>query len=128
MPRVRDELCPRDERAPSRPPDLRAHAPLLRALGDEARLDIVARLASSGDAVCVCDLIPGLGLAQPTVSHHLKVLRDAGVVRSERRGSWVYYSLELAIVGQLAGIIASLAPARAAPRAAATLSRTGSGT
>ena len=92
------------------PSPLRAHAPLLRALADEARLDIVARLAAAGGPVCVCDLTPGLGLAQPTVSHHLKVLREAGVVRSERRGSWVYYTLELAIVGTLAGLIGALAP------------------
>lgn len=91
-------------------PGIRAHAPLLRALADEARLDIVSRLASAGGPVCVCDLTPGLGLAQPTVSHHLKVLREAGVVRSERRGSWVYYTLDLSIVGSLASLIAGLAP------------------
>lgn len=94
-------------------PDLSAHAPLLRALGDEGRLRIVARLAASAasdGAMCVCDLMTGIELSQPTVSHHLKVLKDAGVVRSERRGSWVYYSLELAILGSLGGLITALAP------------------
>lgn len=92
---------------------IRAHAPILRALGDEARLEIVARLAAAGGTVCVCDLTPGLGLSQPTISHHLRVLRDAGVVRSERRGSWVHYSLELSVLGVLGELIVALAPQRA---------------
>lgn len=96
------------------PRPIRHHAPLLRALADEARLEIVARLAAAGGPVCVCDLTPGLGLAQPTVSHHLKVLRDASVVHSERRGSWVYYSLDLAVIGALADLIGALAPPRIA--------------
>ncbi len=90
--------------------DLRGHAPLLRALGDEARLEIVGRLAAAGGPVCVCDLMPGLGLAQPTVSHHLRVLKEAGVVRCERRGTWVYYTLELSILGALADLLGALAP------------------
>ena len=98
--------------APCKPPvprrDLRGHAPLLRALGDEARLEIVARLAAAGGPVCVCDLIPGLGLAQPTVSHHLRVLKEAGVVRSERRGTWVYYALDRSVLGRLAEFAALL--------------------
>ncbi|UJR82989.1 ArsR/SmtB family transcription factor [Sandaracinus amylolyticus] len=96
------------------PRSIRGHAPLLRALADEARLEIVARLAAAGRAVCVCDITPGLGLAQPTVSHHLKVLKDAGVVCSERRGSWVYYSLDFSIVGALGDLISALAPPRQA--------------
>ena len=75
------------------PSPLRAHAPLLRALADEARLDIVARLAAAGGPVCVCDLTPGLGLAQPTVSHHLKVLTEAGFLTRSKRGTWAYYAL-----------------------------------
>lgn len=99
---------------------LRGHAPLLRALADEARLTIVARLAAAGAPVCVCDLTPGLGLAPATVSHHLKVLRDAGVIRGERRGSWIHYSLDLAVLGSLAALIAEIAPrAGAIPRARA---------
>lgn len=106
--------------APAPPRTLRDHAPLLRALADEARLELVARIAAAGGPICVCDLTPGLGLAQPTISHHLKVLRDAGVVRSERRGSWVYYSLELSILGALGELIARLAPSHAAPEQALT--------
>lgn len=97
---------------------IRVHAPLLRALGDEVRLQIVARLAAAGGAVCVCDLMPGLGLSQPTVSHHLKVLKDAGVVRSERRGTWVHYTLELSVLGALGELIVALAPAKQSAAAA----------
>lgn len=109
MKRSLDVDCVRNPVAPA---DLRAYPPLLRALADEARLEIVGRLAATGGAVCVCDLTRGLGLAQPTVSHHLKVLRDAGVVRSERRGTWVYYELDGSVVGVLGSLIAALAPAR----------------
>jgi ArsR family transcriptional regulator len=54
---------------------------------------ILATIAQADDEVCVCDFTAGLPLEQPTVSHHLKILRDAGLVASERRGTWVYYKL-----------------------------------
>ena len=73
--------------------DLEDEAALFKALGDPARASIVATLARSEREVCVCDFTEGLPLNQPTVSHHLKVLRDAGLVESERRGTWVYYTL-----------------------------------
>lgn len=100
--RVASELEP--------PADLAAHAPLLRALADETRLAILARLAVAEDAVCVCDLTSGLDLAQPTVSHHLKVLRDVGAVTSERRGTWIHYRPSPAILGALGALIAGLSP------------------
>lgn len=68
-------------------------AGLFKALGDAHRLTILATLASAEDEVCVCDFTSGLPLNQPTVSHHLKILRDAGLVIGERRGTWVYYRL-----------------------------------
>jgi ArsR family transcriptional regulator len=64
----------------------------LRVLADPARLRLVSLLASSEEA-CVCDLTIPIGLAQPTVSHHLKVLFEAGLIDRERRGRWVYYRL-----------------------------------
>lgn len=64
---------------------------LFKALADETRLTIVRRLAEEGE-VCACDLVC-CDLAQPTVSHHLKVLREAGLVKTEKRGLWVHYSL-----------------------------------
>src|SRR5438552_11903401 len=63
-----------------------------KALADPARVAIVNRLAAA-DEVCVCDFVASLELAQPTVSHHLKVLRDAGLVESSRRGTWAFYRL-----------------------------------
>ncbi len=69
-----------------------ALAAKFRALADPARVAIVNRLASAPE-VCVCDLTATLDLAQPTVSHHLRVLRDAGLVESTRRGTWAFYRL-----------------------------------
>lgn len=67
-------------------------APVLSALADPARLRIVSMLAASPDGTaCGCDLEGPLGLSQPTVSHHLKILREAGVITGERRGRWVHY-------------------------------------
>lgn len=63
-----------------------------KALADPTRVAILNRLAAA-DEVCVCNFVGALELAQPTVSHHLKVLRDAGLVESTRRGTWAYYRL-----------------------------------
>ena len=62
-----------------------------KALGDPVRIQLVDVLRRHAGKVCVCELVPLFDLSQPTVSHHLKVLRDAGVVDSERRGLWAYY-------------------------------------
>ena len=66
---------------------------LLKVLADPARLQILSILASAGGEVCVCDLTGPLGLSQPTVSHHMKQLREGGFVNSDRRGKWIFYSL-----------------------------------
>ena len=66
---------------------------LLQAAADPTRLAILRELASGG-GICACDFTACCEVSQPTVSHHLKVLREAGWVRSERRGTWVYYFLE----------------------------------
>lgn len=73
--------------------DRATEAVLFKALGDPHRLTILATLASAADHVCVCDFVAGLPLNQPTVSHHLRLLREAGLVTAERRGTWVYYRL-----------------------------------
>lgn len=73
-------------------PGLDEGARLFRALADESRLAIIRQLAEQGE-VCACDFLACCDIAQPTVSHHLKVLRDAGLVNSEKRGLWVYYTL-----------------------------------
>jgi ArsR family transcriptional regulator len=73
--------------------DRSTEAALFKALADPHRLTILATLARAEDEVCVCDFTSALPLNQPTVSHHLKILRDAGLVTGERRGTWVYYRL-----------------------------------
>ena len=62
-----------------------------KALGDPVRMQLVDVLRKHAGKACVCELVPLFDLSQPTVSHHLKVLRDAGVVGSERQGLWAYY-------------------------------------
>src|SRR5881396_2596876 len=66
-------------------------AQVAKALGDPVRLQLVDVLRKHAGKVCVCELVPLFDLSQPTVSHHLKVLREAGIVGSERRGLWAYY-------------------------------------
>ena len=66
-------------------------AQIAKALADPARVQLVDVLRKHAGKVCVCELVPLFDLSQPTVSHHLKVLRDAGLVASERRGLWAYY-------------------------------------
>src|SRR5881628_1994654 len=69
----------------------RRMAQIAKALGDPVRLQLVDVLRRHAGRVCVCELVPLFDLSQPTVSHHLKVLRDAGLVASERQGLWAYY-------------------------------------
>ena len=66
-------------------------AEVAKALGDPVRVQLVDVLRKHAGKVCVCELVPLFGLSQPTVSHHLKVLRQAGIVGSERQGLWAYY-------------------------------------
>ena len=109
-------------------PDVR----LLAALADPTRLAIVRELAGSPE-VCACDFTSCCDVRQPTVSHHLRVLREAGVIESERRGSWVWYRLVPGAAERLRGIAsemsgatqlipaASLLAGRSGPTRAATL-------
>jgi ArsR family transcriptional regulator len=97
------ELAPKQKRPAGEPccepvvyPDVeRAHAErmaaIAKALADPVRLQLVDVLRKHAGKVCVCELVPLFDLSQPTVSHHLKVLREAGLVASERRGLWAYY-------------------------------------
>jgi ArsR family transcriptional regulator len=81
-----------------------ATASIFRALSDPARVRIVNLLATSGEPVCVCNLIEPVGLSQPTVSHHLKKLVDAGLVAREQRGKWAYFSLQRDAVETLSAV------------------------
>ena len=83
-----------------------ATADLFKALGDPTRVKIVNLLATSEAPVCVCELIPHVRVAQPTVSHHLKKLADAGLLHREQRGTWAYYSLDPAATARLASLTA----------------------
>jgi len=81
-----------------------ATAALFKALGDPARVRIVNALATSAEPVCACGFEPALGLSQPTVSHHLKKLTDAGLLEREQRGRWAYFSLRRDAVEMLAAV------------------------
>jgi ArsR family transcriptional regulator, arsenate/arsenite/antimonite-responsive transcriptional repressor len=85
-----------------------AIAATLKALADPVRLRLFSAIASraNGEA-CVCDISDGLDVKQPTVSHHLKVLRDAGLLTSERRASWVYYAVAPEALHGLAALFAA---------------------
>ena len=97
------ELTPKIKRAPGEPccepvvyPDVEREeavrmASVAKALADPVRVQLVDVLRKHAGKVCVCELVPLFDLSQPTVSHHLKVLRQAGIVGSEREGLWAYY-------------------------------------
>jgi len=81
-----------------------ATAELFKALSDPARVRIVNLVATSSEAVCACELEEPLGLSQPTVSHHLKKLTDAGLLDREQRGKWAYFTLKRDAVLTLAAV------------------------
>jgi ArsR family transcriptional regulator len=82
-----------------------ATAAIFRALGDPARVRIVNMLARADGPVCVCDFMEPLQLSQPTVSHHLKKLTDAGILQRVQRGRWAYFSLDREAVDRLAPLV-----------------------
>lgn len=80
-------------RPPRRLEDLTALSELCKALGDSTRLNMVQLLAMAQRPLCVCELESQFDLSQPTISHHLRILREAGVVTTSRQGTWVFYEL-----------------------------------
>ncbi|MEU6589739.1 metalloregulator ArsR/SmtB family transcription factor [Streptomyces sp. NPDC046881] len=83
-------------------------AKIFKALGDPVRLRLLSLIASrAGGEVCVCDLTPAFELSQPTISHHLKLLRQAGLIDCERRGTWVYYWVLPGTLDRLAAFLTS---------------------
>jgi ArsR family transcriptional regulator, arsenate/arsenite/antimonite-responsive transcriptional repressor len=89
-------------------------ARVFKALGDPARVRLVSMIAASdGGEACICDLTEPVGLSQPTVSHHMKLLVDAGLMHREQRGKWAYYRL---VDGALASLAQALAPTAVAPQ------------
>ncbi len=94
-------------------------AKVFKALGDPVRLRLLSMIASrAGGEVCVCDLTPAFDLSQPTVSHHLKLLKQAGLIDSQRRGTWVYYRLLPEMTDHLAQLLTR--PTGQPPTATAT--------
>ncbi|MDP2622487.1 MAG: metalloregulator ArsR/SmtB family transcription factor [Actinomycetota bacterium] len=85
-----DQCCAPILETPVRPDEADTLATRFRALGDPARLRLLSLIASCGE-VCACELVESIGVSQPTVSHHLKVLYEAGLVDRERRGKWIHY-------------------------------------
>lgn len=84
----------------------------LKALADPARLRLLSMVAAhDGGEACVCDLTEPLGLTQPTVSHHLKVLVDAGLLTRDKRGVWAYYAIVPGALDSLAAVLSSQVPA-----------------
>ncbi len=85
--------------------EARATAALFRALGDPARVKILNLLATRGEPVCLCNLVEPLGLAQATVSHHLRTLVGAGLLVREERGKWSFFSIEAQACSRLAALV-----------------------
>lgn len=82
-------------------------APAFKALGDPVRLQLLSQIATAETGeICVCDLTPAFDLTGPTISHHLKVLREAGLIDCERRGTWVYYWAVPTRIAALAQLLA----------------------
>ncbi len=108
------ELAPKRKRPPGEPccepvvyPEVERHeaermAAIAKAVADPVRLQLIDVLRKHAGKVCVCELIPLFDLSQPTISHHLKVLRDAGLVRSEKQGLWAYYYVVPGVLDELA--------------------------
>ncbi|MFF7356924.1 MULTISPECIES: ArsR/SmtB family transcription factor [Streptomyces] len=88
-------------------------AKVFKALGDPVRLRLMSMIASRGrdGEVCVCELTPAFDLSQPTISHHLKLLRQAGLIDCERRGTWVYYWVLPGVLDKLAAFLTTTQPA-----------------
>ncbi|MFF3822082.1 ArsR/SmtB family transcription factor [Streptomyces bluensis] len=92
-------------------------ARVFKALGDPVRLRLLSMIASrEGGEVCVCEMTPAFDLSQPTISHHLKLLRQAGLIDCERRGTWVYYWALPGALDRLAGFLTKPQTAGATPQ------------
>jgi ArsR family transcriptional regulator len=91
-------------------------AQVFKALADPVRLRLVSLIgAHQGGEVCVCELTTAFDLTQPTISHHLKALREAGIIDSERRGTWVYYRPEPAALERMGALLSSPRPPLTVP-------------
>jgi ArsR family transcriptional regulator len=101
--------CPPLAVQPLSPERAAGIAPMFKALGDPVRLRLMSLIAATSEA-CVCDLTDAFEVSGPTISHHLRVLREAGLVDSERRGTWVYYRVRPEACRQLGALLQIAAP------------------
>ena len=100
--------CPPLTERPFTAEEAERTARMFKALGDPVRLRLFSAVASAaGGEACVCD-ISDVGVSQPTVSHHLKKLKEAGLLTSERRGTWVYYRVEPSVLAAMGRILGTL--------------------
>lgn len=101
--------CPPLNERPMSAEEAEVAAKMFKALGDPVRLRLFSAVAShEGGEACVCD-ISDVGVSQPTVSHHLKKLKEAGLLSSERRGTWVYYRVEPSVLAAMGALLAGAA-------------------
>ena len=99
-------ICPGLASAPLADERATVLAKVFKALGDPVRLRLLSMIASrEGGEVCVCEMTPAFDLSQPTISHHLKLLRQAGLIDCERRGTWVYYWALPGVLDRLAAFL-----------------------
>jgi ArsR family transcriptional regulator, arsenate/arsenite/antimonite-responsive transcriptional repressor len=109
------DCCTPLSAAPLAGPDAERLARVLKAVADPARLQLLSMVAAEqGGEACICDLTGPVGLTQPTVSHHMKVLVDAALLTRQQRGKWAYYRLVPGALEQLAGALTGEVTGRAA--------------
>ena len=112
LPLQADECCTPLLREPLTASQAAELSYILKALADPTRLRLVSMVAAhEGGEACVCELTEPLGLTQPTISHHLKILVDAGIFSRDKRGVWAYYALRPAAFQALAAILGDTSPA-----------------
>jgi ArsR family transcriptional regulator, arsenate/arsenite/antimonite-responsive transcriptional repressor len=97
--------CPSLADRPLNRAEAELSAPMFKALGDPMRLQLFSQVAASRDELCVCDMVTDPVVAQPTVSFHLRKLREAGLVTCERRGTWVYYRVEPSVLAAMSSFL-----------------------
>ncbi|HEX2909292.1 MAG TPA: metalloregulator ArsR/SmtB family transcription factor [Chloroflexia bacterium] len=105
---IQEECCTPLPISPENQAQVKVAADLLAALADPTRLSILNMLLLNQGDVCVCDITASFTLGQPTISHHLRILREAGLITGDKRGKWVYYAPVLARIEELKGLLNNL--------------------
>jgi ArsR family transcriptional regulator, arsenate/arsenite/antimonite-responsive transcriptional repressor len=109
-----EDCCAPLTREPLAQADAAELAPLFKALGDPVRLRLLSLIAChDGGEACVCELTGTFDLSAPTISHHLRVLRESGLITSERRGTWIYYRVSPEVIARVSALLGDQAPAPA---------------